>query len=170
MSTSPGRLPAVLLREPGRGFAPLVATALAPDDLAALGAALDAAGLPADDLATANAACFFRFADTLGRTLGHGGLEGCGPDLLLRSLLVLPGERGHGVGAAIALGLERLAAKAGAERLHLLTIGAAGFFERQGYRAAERAVAPPAIAATAQFRTLCAASAVYLTRRVRDSW
>jgi amino-acid N-acetyltransferase len=143
--------------------------ALTRDDLAALGAALAAADLPAADLATAEAARFFRFADDCGRTLGYGGLEGRGPDQLLRSLLVLPGERGRRVGAAIALALERLAGEAGAERLHLLTIDAAGFFERQGYRRAERAAAPPAIAATAQFRTLCPASAVYLTRSVRDS-
>jgi amino-acid N-acetyltransferase len=48
--------------------------------------------------------------------------------------------------------------------LHLSTTTAAPFFEHKGYVVADRNEAPPLIAATEQFRSLCPASATYLAK------
>ena len=106
---------------------------------------------------------FFRAADA-GGLVGYGGLEGSGPDLLLRSVSVLPDARGRGYGAAMVRALEERVAALGAARLHLLTTTAADFFARLGYRPAARDAAPPTIAGTAQFAQLCPASAAYLVK------
>lgn len=136
----------------------------ATEDWPRLRAALDAAGLPAGDLLLPDRR-FFRFGP---RDEGacYGGLEGDGPDLLLRSVAVPPALRGRGLGRAVVAALEGEAARLGAARLHLLTTTAARFFEGLGYRSAERAGAPSAIAATAQFAQLCPASAAYLVKHL----
>ncbi len=70
-----------------------------PDDVAELMQALDRAGLPGDDVRLLGRR-FFRAMDG-GGPVGFGGLEGNGPDLLLRSVAIHPGGRGRGHGAAI---------------------------------------------------------------------
>lgn len=136
---------------------------LATSDWPCLRAALDAAGLPCGDLLLPGRR-FFRFASD-SETACYGGLEGDGPEMLLRSVVVPPSARGRGAGQAIVRALEAEAARLGAVRLHLLTTTAAAFFHGLGYRPGERAAAPPAIAATAQFTSLCPATAAYLVKR-----
>lgn len=131
------------------------------DDLAEVAQALDWAGLPSDDLPLPGRR-FFRAADA-GGPVSFGGLKGDGPDLLLRSVVVRPDSR-RGHGAALVRALEERAAALGGERLHPLTTTAAGFFVRLGYAPAARETAPTAIAATAQFASLCPASAGYLVK------
>ena len=67
------------------------------------------------------------------------------------------------------LALEAEAARLGAVRLHLLTTTAAAFFQGLGYQPAERTAAPPSIAATAQFTSLCPSNAAYLVKRIGPS-
>lgn len=134
-----------------------------PDGLAGLAAALERAGLPGDDVRLPGRR-FFRAVDAEGQPAGFGGLEGDGPDLLLRSVVIHPDSRGRGHGAAIVRALEAQAAALGAARLHLLTTTATAFFLRFGYAQARREAAPAAIAATAQFASLCPASASYLVK------
>ena len=138
---------------------------LGPDGLTELAQAVDWAGLPSDDVRLPGRR-FFRATDG-GGPVGFGGLEGDGPDLLLRSVVAHPDGRGRGHGAAIVRALEAQAAAIGAIRLHLLTTTAAGFFLRLGYEPAMRNAAPAAIAATAQFALLCPASARYLVKTLR---
>ena len=133
-----------------------------PDDLAELMHALDRAGLPDDDVRLPGRR-LFRAVDGVG-SVGFGGLEGDGPDLLLRSVVVHLDGRRRGQGAALVRALEERAAAFGGERLHLLTTTVAGFFLRLGYAPAARDTAPAAIAATAQFASLCPASAGYLVK------
>jgi arsenate reductase len=130
---------------------------------------LATAGLPVADLGLPHRQ-FYRFTTTLGETAGFGGLEGTGSDRLIRSITVLPERRGRKYGKAIAQSLERLAGEGGAKSLHLLTTGAAPFFERLGYGARQRAEAPAAIAISEEFRGLCPASATYLVKTVKTSW
>ncbi len=130
--------------------------------------ALAAAGLPVDGIEGAHVALFEAIDSTRAR-VGFGALEGKGPDLLLRSIVIVPERRGQGLGAPLVHALERAAARRGAERLHLLT-DTAPFFETAGFGRADRMSAPQSIAATAEFSTLCPASAVYLTRPVRTDW
>jgi arsenate reductase len=136
---------------------------------ASMAAALNEAGLLPTDPDGPDQ-FLYRFTDTLGETVGFGGLEGSGPDLLLRSLVILPEFRGRGFGGAAATTLERIAGGIGPARLHLLTIGAGPFFERLGYHAAARAEAPPAIAQTGEFAGLCPATARYFVKSSRQSW
>ncbi len=137
---------------------------LETSDWSHLHAALSAARLPTGDLLLTGRR-FFRIGPD-GKAACYGGLKGNGPDLLLRSVVVPPPARGRGAGRATMLALETEAARLGAVRLHLLTTTAAAFFQGLGYRPAERAAAPPAIAATAQFTSLCPGSATYLVKHI----
>jgi len=136
--------------------------ALGPDGQDGLVRALDRMGLPSDD-ARLPGRRFFHF-DCDGTPVGYGGLEGEAPDLLLRSVVVFPEMRGRGYGRRMVAALEQQAAGA---RLHLLTTTAAVFFQRLGYVAADRAAAPPAIAATREFATLCPVTAQYMVKHLR---
>ena len=137
-------------------------TLLDPASLGELRDALAGAGLPVADLAEPNRA-FFRFDDEAG-LVGFGGLEGDGPDRLLRSLLLVADRRGDGLGRALLSLLEGRARELGVARLHLLTSTAAPFFAANGYVAADRARALAAIAASREFTALCPASATYLVK------
>lgn len=131
---------------------------------AGLIAALNAERLPTEDLNQPGRR-FHRFMDEQG-LVGFGGLEGHGPDRLIRSVVTAPARRGQGLGRALLAALEAAARQDGAERLHLLTTTAAPFFARNGYQAADRRTAPDAIAASREFISLCPASAAYLTKTV----
>ena len=126
--------------------------------------ALDAAQLPTDDLDEPGRT-FFELSDDKG-PIGFVGLEGDGSDRLLRSLVVLPGRKQQGAGGLLVAHLEAFARRDGVERLHLLTTTVAEFFRARGYRSADRVDAPPAIAGTAQFTSLCPGSAAYLVKEL----
>lgn len=126
---------------------------------------LSRAALPYDDLSEPGRQ-FYRF-EVDGEWVAFGGLEGTGPDMLLRSVVVCELHRGEGLGTAVLSELERYAASQGVLRLHLLTDSAAGFFEANGYELLKRDEAPVAINRTAQFRHLCPASASYLRKAIR---
>ena len=139
----------------------LTITPLKFSELAGLAQALDTAGLPNSDLAELDR-MFFRFdADSL---VGYGGLEGQGIDRLLRSIVILGDHRGRGLGRALVATLEQQAGDLGVRRLHLLTTTAAPFFRALGYINADRDAAPPAVAASREFTSLCPASASYLAK------
>jgi amino-acid N-acetyltransferase len=126
-------------------------------------AALVAEKLVVDDLGGENQR-FFAWEDDDGSVVAHCGLEGAGPDRLLRSLVVIPSERGKGLAIRIVAALEHLARSGGARRLWLLTETASPVFDRLGWYRAERDAAPAEIARSAQFAALCAASAVCMVR------
>ncbi|RYD59688.1 MAG: GNAT family N-acetyltransferase [Sphingomonadales bacterium] len=138
-------------------FAPI---ALGAHDVLRL--ALDAAQLPTDDLDQPRRS-FFELTDEQG-LIGFVGLEADGADRLLRSLVVLPSRKRQGHGGLLVAHVESLARRDGVERLHLLTTTVADFFRARGYRPANRGDAPPAIAASAQFSSLCPDSAAYLVK------
>lgn len=124
--------------------------------------ALEWEGLPTDDLQEPGR-LFFSLCDDE-RAFGYIGLEGTGPDSLLRSLVVKRPYLRQGYGRLLVERLEALCRGGTIERLHLLTNGAAPFFRRLGYVDVDRAMAPPAIAGSAQFRSLCPASASYMVK------
>ena len=139
----------------------LTITPLESSELAGLAQALNTAGLPNSDLVDPDR-MFFRFdADSL---IGYGGLEGQGTDRLLRSIVILGDHRGYGLGQALVATLEQQARDLGICRLHLLTTTAAPFFRALGYIDAVRDAAPPAVAASREFISLCPASASYLAK------
>lgn len=61
--------------------------------------ALISANLAADDIED-DGRTFFRVVSDDNQTVGFAGLEACEGDQLLRSVVVLPGQRGKGVGYA----------------------------------------------------------------------
>ena len=98
--------------------------------------------------------------------VGACGIEACGTDGLLRSVVVDGESRGAGVGTQLARGAEDLARKLGLTSLYLLTTGAQGFFARLGYAETPRQGVPPAIRATEEFRSLCPETAHCMRKRL----
>ncbi|GLZ87415.1 hypothetical protein Pres01_34660 [Metapseudomonas resinovorans] len=135
---------------------------VSPEDLPALVKVLREAGLPDDDVALPGRV-FYAF-QLEGQQVGYAGLEVYGPNALLRSVLIDPRHRKRGLGSLVVSEMEKLARQAGIETLHLLTTNQAPFFERIGYVLTPRQVAPPDIAGTAQFKSLCPSSAGYLRK------
>jgi N-acetylglutamate synthase-like GNAT family acetyltransferase len=141
----------------------LTAFTLADWERDGLKAALKKAGLPSEDVEAPNR-LFWRFETDDLVPVGFGGLEIRGADALLRSVVTLPPVRTRGVGAAIVAILEVEARALGCRTIWLLTTTAAEFFGDLGYRQCERATVPPAIRTTAEFATLCPASATVMTK------
>ncbi|WP_454885872.1 arsenic resistance N-acetyltransferase ArsN2 [Sphingomonas oryzagri] len=139
-------------------FAPVAAS----EDM--LAQVLSAARLPTDDLGDPGRA-FFALSDDAG-PIGFIGLEGTGADRLLRSRVVLPARKRWGYGGLLVAHAEAHARQDGVERLHLLTQTVPDFFRSRGYRPAERASAPASITSTAQFASLCPASATYFVKDI----
>lgn len=144
-------------------FAPIEAGSAAYDELQAW---LIAEGLATSDLQEGNPR-FFRLTGPDGLTHGVAGIAGEGSERLLRSVVINPSLRGSGVGARLLVEVEAWARGDGATYLWLLTQGAAPFFSRMGYVAAERPDAPPVIRETSQFQGLCPASAALLCKTLR---
>ena len=123
---------------------------------------LERSGLPTSDLSTARPE--FLVAESAGQIAGIGALERFGDAALLRSVAVEPRRRGSGVGRVIVAELERRARAAGIDALVLLTLTARDFFARLGYGAKPREQVPPSVLESAEFRSLCPASAVCMAK------
>jgi amino-acid N-acetyltransferase len=118
--------------------------------------------LPVDDLAASRAE--FVVACDGERIIGAGALERFGSAALLRSVAVEARWRGSGTGGLMVRDLERRARETGVSELFLLTETAVGFFAHHGYAVVDRNCAPEGIRASAQFRSLCPASAVCMRK------
>jgi amino-acid N-acetyltransferase len=128
-------------------------------------ALLAAAGLPTTDLETEHFAHFIAVGST------HApaaliGLQPYGDVALLRSLVVSPAARGTGYGNALVAEIEAYAQQLGVRELYLLTNTAEAVFSRRGYRSLDRACVPDAIGQTAEFSSLCPATAVCMHKRI----
>jgi N-acetylglutamate synthase-like GNAT family acetyltransferase len=143
----------------------LMAHPLRHGELGSLAAVLAKAKLPTADI-EAPGRLFWRFVTRDEVPVGFGGLEVHGDDGLLRSLVTLPPVRGRGIGAAMVAALEFEARLHECRSLWLITTTAAEFYERLGYARCDRAVVPPAIAATGEFAELCPASADVLMKKL----
>ncbi|SFU21144.1 arsenic resistance N-acetyltransferase ArsN2 [Mesorhizobium sp. YR577] len=129
-------------------------------------AALEVEQLPTDDLAESGR-LFFRFSQN-GKLVGFGGIELCGENILLRSIVVLPQARGQGIGRLITESLLKHAAVLGAKDSYLLTTSATDFFEAIGFKQIQRDAVPPEILATKQASALCPSTATFLTSVVSN--
>jgi amino-acid N-acetyltransferase len=125
-------------------------------------ALLDAERLPSSDLATSGVVLIA--AKTRDRLVGCVGIEPHGDAGIIRSLAVAPEYRGQGIARTLVSHAEALASTHGVRRLYLLTEGAVEFWKKVGYTAVPRAEAPAAIRASAEFASLCSASAVCMKR------
>ena len=141
------------------------ASPAADADLSAIVELLAANGLPTADVRGDSRPEFLVMRQGR-RVIGVVGLERFGAVGLLRSLAVSAEHRRLGLGIALTHALEEHAVRSGLKSLVLLTETAAGFFERRGYHVIARADAPAAVQASTEFRTLCAASAVCMIRKL----
>jgi amino-acid N-acetyltransferase len=132
-------------------------------DVTAVLQLLRAAGLPTADLTSAPGLQLW-VLETEARLVGVIGLERFGTSALLRSLCVAPDYQRTGFGHELVTRLERDAQADGVERLVLLTETAQGFFRGLGYEFIDRRYAPEEIKESAEFRSLCPASAACLTK------
>lgn len=138
--------------------------ALVGADRPSVRALLEANGLPTADLQE----------DTirlLGLQDGNGlagvvGLELHDEVALLRSLAVRSDLRGTGVGSSLVQAAEQAAGRSGVRQVFLLTTTAESFFSRRGYTRHDRAAAPNAIKGTAEFASLCPASAAFMVKHL----
>lgn len=107
----------------------------------------------------------FVVAERDGSVVAAGGIEQAGNDCLLRSVVVARSEQGRGTGRLV---VARLIAEARARRidsLWLLTETAADYFADFGFERRDRAAAPGALRATAEFQHCCPSSAIAMARR-----
>lgn len=136
------------------------------EDLAAVVALLDENELPSGDVQ----AHFHHFVVGQGEGIvGVGGMEVYGGIGLLRSICVAGPARGQGLGHRLCDEMEARAAALGIHDLYLLTTTARGFFEDRGFTLIDRADAPAAIRATAEFQSLCPSTAACLHKRLGPS-
>lgn len=127
-------------------------------DESAVRALLRAASLP-DDLARSWFPRDAIVATDGAHIIGAAAFERAGDDALLRSVVVSPAQRGHGLGERLTRDRLDAMRRAGLRGAYLLTTDAAAFFERLGFVAVERAGAPAPLQALGQFASLCPASA-----------
>lgn len=125
-------------------------------------ALLDAERLPSSDLATSGVVLIAARAEE--RLVGCIGVEPHGDAGIIRSLAVAPEYRGRGIARSLVSRAEALALERGMRCLYLLTEGAVEFWRGIGYVAVPRTESPPAIRASAEFASLCSASAACMKR------
>lgn len=132
----------------------------APADLPAVQDLLREAALPLDgvpaDLRD------FLVAERAHAIVGAIGLERYGTSALLRSAVVSPALRGHGVGEQLVRALMAQAEASGIGELILLTTTAMDWFPRFGFARVDRATIPEALHASAALRGACPASAIVM--------
>ena len=125
-------------------------------------ALLAASELPTDDLEDPSIA-LYGMSDG-GRLIGVVGVQVLGGAGLLRSLAVDPSARDRGLGGQLCERVLREARARGLTELWLLTTSARDYFARRGFEVVPREEAPGAVRSTAQFTSLCPASAVVMRR------
>ena len=121
--------------------------------------ALRAADLPTDDIED-DGRVFFEAVSSDGQTIGYSGLERCDGDYLLRSVVVLPTHRGHGLGQAIVEATLRNVGSGG--DIFLATTSATSFFSSIGFSEVPRAKVPAPVLATRQLSSICPSSATIM--------
>jgi amino-acid N-acetyltransferase len=129
-----------------------------PEDRAAVEALLVAEELPLDGLAEHFAS--FVLAVDGDRVVGAAGLEVHDAFGLLRSVVVAPEAKGRGIGQELSRRVLRAAEERGLAGIYLLTMTAAEFFPRLGFRRVRREDVPLPLQASEQFTSACPASAI----------
>jgi amino-acid N-acetyltransferase len=136
-----------------------------PADLDSVKSLLSSAALPLDGLEEQFGEGY-AVAEAGGEIVGAEGIEVYERSGLLRSAVVHPEWRGHGVGDALTRDRLEWARRAGLERVYLLTTTAESYFPRFGFTRVDRAEAPSEIRGSREFASACPATAVFMVLRV----
>jgi amino-acid N-acetyltransferase len=99
-----------------------------------------------------------------GAIVGVIALERFGSEALLRSLAVRPEYRQRGFGRELVTRIEESARAENIQQLVLLTESAQGFFRSLGYSVIDRRYVSEQLKQSAQFRSLCPASATCMSK------
>jgi len=137
-------------------------------DLPRVVALLSASGLPTADLSGITHLDLW-VMELAGSLTGVIALERYGEEGLVRSLAVVPPYRNRGYGAQLVDRLEADAVREGVRHLVLLTETADAFFRRRGYSLVDRDSVSPAVKQSAEFRSLCPASARCLSKSLSSA-
>jgi amino-acid N-acetyltransferase len=128
-------------------------------------ALLQAARLPTADLTSVQDLKIW-VLDASDSLQGVIALERFGTDALLRSLAIASEFRKRGFGRELVAQLEQDAYTDGVEQLVLLTETAEPFFRSLGYEVIDRRYVSEALKQSAEFRSLCPASAVCMSKAI----
>jgi amino-acid N-acetyltransferase len=90
-----------------------------------------------------------------GIVVGCAAIERYGKFGLLRSVALLPAERGHGFGRRLVHEMLQQARRDGLAEIVLFTTTAAPFFERLGFHAIRRDQVPAPVQASVEFQSAC---------------
>jgi N-acetylglutamate synthase-like GNAT family acetyltransferase len=101
--------------------------------------------------------------------VGCAGVEPRGEVALLRSVAVAPGLHHRGIGQQMVSLLLDEARRRDFRSVALLTTSARPWFERFGFRLADRAAAPAALRSSAEFRGACPDSADYMVLPLQNA-
>jgi amino-acid N-acetyltransferase len=129
------------------------------DDLPAVKQLLGDAHLPLDGLEE-QFGDGYAVAVAGGRIVGAEGIETYAGSGLLRSAVVDPAWRGHGIGERLTKNRLEWARARGLRDVYLLTTTAADYFPRYGFERVARESAPAAVRQSREFAEACPASAV----------
>ena len=134
-------------------------------DLEPIQSFLKTCDLPAYDIRSTHLEHFFVLRNN-NQIVGSVGLEVCGEFGLLRSLALAQFFRGQGLGFQLVAHIEAYARSQQIIALYLLTTTADQFLSQLGYQKIERAAAPPLVQETAEFQSICPASAVCMFKEL----
>lgn len=124
---------------------------------------LEIAGLPVHDLGGVDQT-FWAARNGAGEIVAAGGLERCGGDVIMRSVVVREHLRGKGLGGKLVVYLTERAFARQAGTIFLLTEMPTDFFSAHGFHLVDRTRVPDPVAASAQFSKICPDSAVAMCR------
>ena len=133
-------------------------------DSARISALLEANALPTSDLAECRPE--FVVIEEGDDLIGAGAIQIFADAALVRPVAIAKDRQKTGLGSSLLGAIERHASASGIRQLVLLTQTAEPFFTRLGYARVDRASVPQPIKATAEFRSLCPASAVCMSKRL----
>lgn len=126
---------------------------------------LAGAQLPTEDI-TEELLTNFLYAGTPTAPKGIVGLQMEPPYALLRSLVVDASLRSSGIGTELLARAESHARANSVRTIYLLTTTAESFFAARGYIRAHRSEAPSFISSSAEFASLCPASAAFMLKQL----
>jgi amino-acid N-acetyltransferase len=134
-----------------------------PADLPAVLALLEGARLPTADIAGIDQPQIWVLEER-GAIAGAIALERYGSEALVRSLVVAPEYRKRGFGRELVALVEESARQDRINQLVLLTETAEPFFRSLGYNILDRRHVSERLRQSAEFRSLCPASAICLAK------
>jgi amino-acid N-acetyltransferase len=133
-------------------------------DLVAVERLLSDADLPL--VGVAESIQTFVVAEQRGEVVGVAGLEPCRVNGLLRSVAVAAAWQNRGLARELVTRVLAVAERRRLEAMYLLTTTAKHYFPRFGFTETTRESVPADVAATAEFRGACPASATVMVRRI----